>query len=363
MDNTLINNNINEYLISRGWEKIDTNKKYYIFSPPETLNFGEGYFLHIYKRMETSDYEKNIIKILDTISQIYNEDVDDLYSIIIEDKQILSLHIFDKSLNKSYPALPFFNTVIQKTKGLLEDIVNYSVSKKPHFFNGEKDEVERYLNYCKFMKNESGSLITKIQLPNREEIKEKNIFETGIIASSINDKLIEVTDFINVEIIENDNYIPNDDFLIKNKDKISVNVSNKLKELYTGIDYHDIEFILKGNNFIKTSIARNLNKEKVNNLSTFSKIVREKIKEIIEDIVEGKIIELKSKNVDSDRNYIIVESIIKNVKSKISVNLNAEQIKTAADVFKGNKYVLLKGILEKEKTQYKMTELKEFSPL
>jgi hypothetical protein len=103
-----------------------------------------------------------------------------------------------------------------------------------------------------------------------------------------------------------------------------------------------------------------LTKEKVNNLSTFSKTIREKMKEISENDVYGKIIELKSKDVGSNKNSIVIEGEIKKVKSKISVELNSDQIKLAADAFKNNRTVLINAILEKVKTQYKVAELNDF---
>ncbi len=283
-------------------------------------------------------------------------------SIIIEDRQILSFHIENENIKNGHPSIPFFNTLINKSKELLQEVANFSVIKQPHFFDN-KDEAERYLNYCNFFKNDVGSLITKIQLPNSEEIKEKTLFENSIIGSEINKNLINITDFINTEIIGYDNFEPTDEFLIQNRDLVSVNVSNKLKDLYTGIEYADIEISLKGTQINQITTAKELNREKVNNLSTFSKTIREKMKEISENDVYGKIVQLKSKDVDSDQNMIIIEGEIKKVKSRISVKLNSEQIKLAADAFKNNRTVLINAILEKDKAQYRVAVLKDFRTL
>jgi len=285
-----------------------------------------------------------------------------LESIIIEDRQILSFHIENENIKNGHPSIPFFNTLINKSKELLQEVANFSVIKQPHFFDN-KDEAERYLNYCNFFKNDVGSLITKIQLPNSEEIKEKTLFENSIIGSEINKNLINITDFINTEIIGYDNFEPTDEFLIQNRDLVSVNVSNKLKDLYTGIEYADIEISLKGTQINQITTAKELNREKVNNLSTFSKTIREKMKEISENDVYGKIVQLKSKDVDSDQNMIIIEGEIKKVKSRISVKLNSEQIKLAADAFKNNRTVLINAILEKDKAQYRVAVLKDFRTL
>jgi len=362
MKTQLIYKNITDLLLNRDWKIQEVKTKYDLFVPPSVLGFSNTYKLYIYNKFENSDYEKEIIKNLNIISQIYSEDIDELASIIIEDRQILSLHIENENIKNGHPSIPFFNTLINKSKELLQEVANFSVIKQPHFFDN-KDEAERYLNYCNFFKNDVGSLITKIQLPNNEEIKEKTLFENSIIGSEINKNLINITDFINTEIIGFDNFEPTDEFLIQNRDLVSVNVSNKLKDLYTGIEYADIEISLKGTQINQITTAKELNREKVNNLSTFSKTIREKMKEISENDVYGKIVQLKSKDVDSDQNMIIIEGEIKKVKSRISVKLNSDQIKLAADAFKNNRTVLINAILEKDKTQYKVAELKDFRAL
>lgn len=362
MRNQLINRNITDLLMNRNWRLQEVKGKYNIFVPPVSLGFSESYKLYIYNKKENSDFEKEITRNLDILSQIYNEDVDELVSIIIEDRQILTLHIENESIINGHPSIPFFNTLLNKSKELLQEVANFTVIKQPHFFDN-RDESERYLNYCNFFKNDVGSLVTKIQLPNNEEIKEKNLFEKSITGKEINHNLISLADFINTDIIGRDNFEPSDDFLIQNRDLVSVNVSNKLKDLYTGINFADIEISLKGTQVNESTTARELSKENVGNLATFSKTIREKMKEISENDVYGKIIQLNSKNVDGEKNTILIEGEIKKVKSKIAVKLNSEQIKQAAEAFKNNRTILLNAILEKEKNQYKVTNLKDFRAL
>jgi len=168
-------NNVSNLLISRGWQKSSKHTKYYIFTPPAHLKFEPSYRLYIYNKAENADFEDEFYKTLKIISQIYNESIDELLSIIDVDR-------------KSQP------------------------------FNGT-------------------------------------------------------------------------------------------------------------NNFY------------------------------------GKIIQLSSKDVEADKNTIIVESEIKKVKSKISVQLSSEDYQMAVDAHKFNKTVLIKGTIEKTKTQYRVTELQGFKAL
>jgi len=361
--NKITNDNITELLIGREWAKQESTSKYDVFIPPRNLNFLDDYKLYIFNKNDNSTYEKEIIKSLTIISQIYDEDLEELISIVIEDRQILSLHVENSDIKDAKPNLPFFYTMLHKSKQLLQEVANFSVIQKPHYFEG-CEEAERYLNQCNFFKNESGSLITKIQLPNKEEIKEGTLFETGIVANEINKNLIDITEFFNTEILQQDPIELSDDFLKSRSNHVSVNVSDKLKELYIGLDYADVSMSLKGTNIHQTSTATGLSRNKVEHLTTFSKTVREKIKEIEENKFSGKIIRLESKDVDGDKNKIILEGEIKKIKSKISINLNSHQIKLASEAFKNNRKVSVNAILEKKRAaEYVTIELKELKPL
>ena len=170
MKTQLIHKNITDLLINRNWGLQEVKGKYNIFVPPLLLGFSDTYKLYVYNKFQNSDFEKEIVRNLDIISQIYKEDIDELVSIIIEDRQILSLHIENESVINGHPSIPFFNTLLNKSKELLQEVANFSVIKQPHFFEN-REEAEWYLNYCNFFKNDVGSLITKIQLPNHEEIR------------------------------------------------------------------------------------------------------------------------------------------------------------------------------------------------
>ncbi len=362
MNNEIIYKNINDLLSGRNWTLADTKSKYDIYLPPQDLNFENSYKLFLYNKPDFSDYESEIIKILEILSQIYKEDPDELASIVIEDRQILSLHISDDDKLDERPSIPFFDNLIHKAKELLQENANFTVMQQAHLFD-RCEESERYLNYCNFFKNDKGSLITKIQLPNKEEIKESNLFNKPITGNSINNRLMQITKFINDKIITADNYEPDDAFLLKNQDNISVNVSGKLRELYLGVDLADMEITLNSTEKKQTTFVKNLTKDSVENLNKFSKVIRERMKEILDDQFVGKVVKLESKDIESDKNKVYVLAEIKKIKKNVLVYLDSDDYQTAIEAHKNNKSVLVNGTIEKEKTQYKVTELKSFKKL
>jgi SRSO17 transposase len=107
MRSELIYKNINDLLINRKWKLEEKRTKYNIFVPPSDLQFSDTYKLFIYNKIDYSDFETEISKQLDIISQIYKEDFDELASIVIDDRQILSLHIENENIINGKPSILF----------------------------------------------------------------------------------------------------------------------------------------------------------------------------------------------------------------------------------------------------------------
>ena len=356
MNKQEIYNNLINLLTSRNWNKKEAKQRYDTFIPPARLNFSDTYKLYVPKDGDHTDFEKYVRIIAD----IYDEDIDELASIVIEDRQILSLHIQNTNIKDAKPSIPFFNKLLSGSKELLQEAAKFSVIQESHYFNSKIKEAERYLNLCDFLKNEKGSLITKIRLPNKEEIKKRNLTEPAIMGYQINENLINIISFINDKVINTEKFQPTKQFLSNNKKLISVNITDKLQNLYKNIELADINISLKGIKIARTSSVNKLNPAKMDNLKNFSKTIREKMKEISDSTVYGKIIQLKSKDVDADTNTIIVEGLLNEGKSEIHLPLNSSDYKLAVEAHKTNNAVSIKGIFKKEKNKYKVTRLKKF---
>jgi hypothetical protein len=356
-----IYNNIIDYLIDRQWVRLDSNSRYDIFQPDVRFNFTSDYKVYIPNNHHKTDFESNIIKMLVVISEIHNDNIDDLYDTIVENKQILNFHLENASIKDGKPPIAQFENFMGKIKNLLYDSASFTVLKKTHNFEKDIEEAERYINYCRFIKNEKGSLITKVELPNEEEIKIGNLFEPGIQGFKVNEKLINVFDYVNNNILKEDYNEPTDQDLLRNQDLINVNLIEKIKEFYQSIDLSDIDLELKRIKNNRKIITKDLTEKKVSSLGLFVKDVRKKINEIKPMILTGKVVSLKSTDVTGDKNTITLKTTIDNVNKDVQVTLSSEEYHNALQAHGENKTVKVSGTLEKQKSYYKVIELQEFS--
>lgn len=353
--------NFEKFLIERNWEKLAVEKpRYDVFSPPKNLSFDKDYLLYLPKNYNFRDFETNIIKLIEVINSIYTESIEELESIILESKEILSFHIESEKVKNGKISISTFPDLLSKIRKVLHETAAFTVIGKPHILD-QVEEAERYINLCNFLRNDKGSLITKIELPKNESIRIANIFEEEIQAKQINKKVIDVLSFVNSDLLDIETY--EDTYLKKHQSVININVIDAIRELYNETDLADIEIELKSINKPQKTSIKGLNREKIDTLRTFTKSVREKINEIFEEVIYGKVIELSSKDVDGEKNKVKINAIVRNIDTNVIVYLSPSEYQKAIEAHKNNRLIQIEGTLEKEKTQYRVTKLRTFEVL
>ncbi len=358
----IILENINSYLLSKNWTIDDSSKQSFV--PPINLGFDKKFKVYLPSKINASDFNSALKDLLQTLSEIYKTDEDDLGIILIEDKELLNIKIEDENIEDGKPDMNKFPKIIERLKKLLSDAANFTVTNKQHLIIEDTEEAERYLNLSKFLRNKKGSLITEIELPKREKIKIGTIFENPVDGMSINKKLIDSLTFINTDLIKQP--INTDDvFLMKNKDFININLIDDTQGFYKEISLNDVSLSLQTTTEKKETFVKNLKQTDIKLLSEFTRTIKQRINEIIDtdDIGEiyGKVIKLSSEDVSGDKNSIEVLSIVNNVKTRLLIQLTSLKYVDAIHAHENNKTVKINGVLEKNgKNSYKVTSLKDF---
>ena len=117
MKNQIIYKNITDLLLNRNWVKSESKSKFDVFLPPADLGIEKSYCFYLYNKINNTDFEKTILKSIDVLTQIYsNDDIDDLGSIIIDDRQVLSLHIHNDEIKNGKPSIRFFELLLHNSK-------------------------------------------------------------------------------------------------------------------------------------------------------------------------------------------------------------------------------------------------------
>jgi len=351
-------NNIFKFLIGKQWEKISEDEKYIILKAPDNLGFKEPYYLKIANNdsiFDFQDYQNRITKI---ISEIYDIKIVKLNDLFNEDNTILSLKIYDKDLDNGKIPFNKFEQIIEKFKKILLNNAAFEIIKKVLLEN-IPNEANLYLNLCKFLNTEKGSLITNIELPKNEIIFESPLFpEKQITANEINENLVKVIDFVVNDVFPKEEF--SDQFIDDHKQIINYNLLTEIENFYFHTSLENISFKFLNNESEKVIDSVEITEAKVQNLHVFNNIVRDKIFQEKEVEFFGYIQELKSKDPETDKNIIKVVGLIDNLESIVSIKLPSDKYKSAVDAHKTKKKIRIKGKIKEEITQKKMIFLESF---
>lgn len=316
---------------------------------------------------DEENYESYSVELKKSVEEfLYYEELDlkrSLFSIRIYDEQVINNSIKLQRANK----------VITFIREFIRDVAEFTKEKKVSLNKfAFSSESSRYLNGCRLPIPQHGSFIFDIKLPTPEEIetnsKQFSLLEDNFTVDKVNNNIISFLKFAVEKIITNPEFKTDDEseidkFLSENKNLISIDILEKIKNLYAESSIRDMDFILTKNNISETVKSREIVDDKIHKLGTFIK----KIEEIYfneEDInLIGKIVNLKSENIDEDENQVTIYSLNTDTgeTTKIESFLSKSDYFKALDAHKKNADVRIVGTAKKMKTKYKISDLKEFN--
>jgi hypothetical protein len=360
-------NRLTKFLLKRGWQESTPTNRHSVFIPNNTQRFEQGYKLYVPRIVEAFGFEDRLITTVDIVADIYDTEESELLPLIFEGKEILNVRIMDKNIRKAKPSLVKMKTILERLESLLRDTANFQIQNDHHLLDKDTEEADRYLSMCNFSKNKEGSLITTIEVPGEQEIREANLFTSPIDGSAINKHLMSITSFINTNIIAETYQTPTAEFLKANTHLISVNVNESISNLYKSTDYCDVELKLVGVDTELLTATESVSKEKVEHIHKFNHLVRENLNEIKTMDIVGKVFELHSRDVQSDKsnNRVTMSVEVHGVKSEVNLYCSAVDYKHIAEAHRNNYEVKIMGaVLDKTQLKkYKVVSFREYEIL
>lgn len=348
---------IQQFLENRGWKESNRASKFVRFTPPSELGMNESYSLIVPTNEKASDYNDYSGKITKIISEIYSISEVKLSNVFANESTILSFRLEDKKTSGGSINLKVLDQFLERTKQTLLDVASATSLNSP-FVEHRTIEASTYYENCKYLQTEHGSFVTNIELPTKIMLKENCLF-TGkqLVAENINVRLSEYFSFVVNEVFGENNEIYSEQFFEENQNLLSVQVLEDISELIKKTDCENVHFGFLSKNYQKDISATALTDEKHKLLSNYIKYVKEKIESDVKIDVQGKIVELRSRNPESDKNYVVVSSHLDDQAIMLAMHLNNVDYQKAIQAHKNSREVKVKGLAKRMKTQYKITKL------
>src|SRR6266542_2001025 len=336
----MIQEKIISFLTNRHWVVIDNNAKLINYRPPADLNLPEGFTISIPTSNDFSDFNQFIDNTLEIIGTLYNYSIEELKLMLDKEQTIFSIRIYDDKIKDGRISLTRFEQVLERVKAILLDTASFVIDKNPLSFR-VPPEAQKYLNLCEFIETQKGSFIAKIQLPQKELIKENELFDRNeIYSEEINDKVKDVLSYVNNEVFTVvDKINVTDDYLIENEEHINLKLLKNIEIFYLNADIKNIDFTFSSISETEKIESLNITKAKIHRLTELIEDVSNKTIETADIAFRGQIITLKSKDPDGSRNNVILGGVYDDLPVIASVKLDSEHYKKAIEAHKLKQYI------------------------
>lgn len=330
--------------------------------PNDYLPSDESFF-------DEENYESYSIELKKSIEEfLYYEELD-------SKRSIFSIRIYDEQVINNSIKLQRANKVVSFIREFIRDVAEFTYDKKLSLNKlSFSDEANKYINSCRLPIPQFGSFIFEVKLPTPEEIEvnkkqlslleEKDIFTVD----KVNNNIINFLRFAVEKIITNPEFKIDDEininrFLSDNKNFISLDVLEKIKNLYSESSIRDMDFILTKNNVNDTVRSSDIADEKIHKLASFINMVEDIYFNEEEINFIGKVVNLKSENIDEDENKVTIYSLNTDTGETIKIEslLSKSDYFKALEAHKKKSDVRIIGKAKRMKTKYKVLELKEFN--
>jgi hypothetical protein len=353
------------FLLKRGWQEHPPTQLYSVFVPDTGLEIESDYKLYVPKIPDTLGFESVLLKSIDTVADIYALDTSDLQTIVMEGKEILNVRIFDENIPHAKPPIRKMKTILGHIEDLLRNTTNFRIQEEQHLTEKNTEEADRYLNLCNFSKNREGSLITSIEVPGDQEIRAANPFKPLVVGIEINQRLMDTFGFITSQMIIPDYVPPTPEFLKSHQNVVSIDVNESVKNLLKSTDVCDVEIQLVGIENEATTRTENISLERIEQIDDFNRVVRESLKEILVINVQGKVFDLHSLDISSNKNRVKMKADVKGVRSDITFYCQSHDYVAFTQAHKENREIQLIGaVLDRTKPkEYKVQKFTSYKLL
>lgn len=361
---TVLADKLRAFLDAEGWSEGRHANGLRFYFPPQSLGIQGKYSVALPDDSSRSGMGAFLQSTADALREIYGyQSVGSLLeraaTLSTDASKVRFISRF-VDLTTSAGAIPLFalgEYIAQLEKGLYNSVK----FKLGGGGNTEKAIAQKFAKECQFLQTREGSFVARIDVPNTV-LRQGDLFGHAPIESiQVCSSMFSALDFLNQRVLNESDQLYSDESLAEAISLFNVDLLDSLAKMIIAPSMQKIDFTLEVGSTLRMSSTGAITREKVQRLKEYVAFVKKHL--LGEDGVEltGSIVELRSRDPDGNRNYIMVAAEYQGERSFVSATLNNDQYQKAVDAHKKKRSVTLKGNATRLKTQVRMVKVSEFS--
>lgn len=349
-----------DFFKARNWTIQSQGNLFIYLKPSNSFNFPQDFLLEIPKDSKLPGFDSYITRLIEDLRSLDPEfKSDELKILFNSNNSIIKYRIFDKDNENGTIAISKFIDSVEGFKNILFNAVNFTVNQKA-IFGQTNSEANEFLRNCRVLQSEKGSYITKIEVPNKPL---QTTFDL-ITTDKVNNKLFDVLEFVNEEILI-DNHTPKftENYIQDNSEFLNYELLKSIKEIYSKSRINNLEYTLCNKDYTRNIVTEKA-LPKIVYYEQYLKTLKESLYELSLFEAKGYIRKLTSNNpISSNNNEVILDGKKFGVKFEIKFHLRSEEYLEAIEAHKNHKVIKISGRARELKTVIHITEIEKFEIL
>lgn len=226
--------------------------------------------------------------------------------------------------------------------------------------NATRATASRFASDCLFLQTSVGSFVTSIEVP-KTTLRQSDLFgHDAVDSNAVCSSLFSAIDFLNARVLNDNQPLDTEDSLADAVALFDIELLDATSKMIIGPKIGNIDFSLELGNSILTSTTGWITREKTDRLLEYVAFIRKHFRVEENMVVTGSIVELRSRDPESNKNYIRVVSDFHGDRTFVTAALTNEQYQRAVDAHRTKRTVTLRGDGTRLKTQIRISELTQF---
>lgn len=355
---------IEAFLRNSGWRESKQSKTARFFSPPNELGLLDTFSLGIPLSGRSSPSSNLIYEIAEVLEDLYGRS---LYELLLDVEQVktnapwlLRSRLIGEEIGSGTIKLSGFENYISQVTKSFYEVAKFNLGADG---NLQKVQAQKFLDACEFQPTEKGSFVTSIAISNAL-VREDDLVTPSLDSHQLASGWFSAVRFLNSQIIQGDsNYVVSDEAISESLPILNIPLVESLRKLIGDTRADQFDFELHTHLGTRASSTGHLSPECLYRLDLFVKTFRERLTSEDRISVSGQIIELRSRDPSSNRNYISIRANVHGDWVIVAMTLTNDQYQDAIQAHRRGRSVRVTGQAIRLITQLRMKEIESFEIL
>lgn len=361
-DQAALSERLRTFLAESGWTERSQARGMRFYSPPENLGIQGKYSVALPADLSKSGAASLLRGAANALVDLYGYGkVGDLFESASDGESAGPTRIVSRFVDASTASGAMSLHAISEFLGHLEKSLYNSAKFK---LGGESSDIRakasQFANECVFLQTQVGSFITSVEVP-KTTLRQSGLFDQEAVNSTIIcASLFSAIDFLNSRVLNDDQPLDTDESLADAVALFDVELLDATSKMIIGPKVEAIDFTFESGKSILTSQTGWITRQKSERLSDYVAFIRRHLRGEENMVVTGSIVELRSRDPESNKNYIRVVANFHGDRTFVSAALSNDQYQRAVDAHRNKRQVTLHGSGIRLKTQIRISRLTGF---